>query len=499
MSNRSRQATTAGFAAAIAFFVLSRAILHFGLAPFFEGDTYKYLGGADALWAGQALPPLFQDLPRMGGGLHAVPGYCVFLEAVWTLCGGITLRGVLVAQSLLALAGYLAGASMVRRWFGDGAGLAFLVVLVTAPTLAWLEHLLMPDVLAIPLFLVPAWSVLRQGERGSARGWTASGALGGALSAAQCLLRATGNLFAPLLVLLALAGRPRRRDGLRDGLGWLAGFAIAFLLGVAPWLFHNHRQHDVWRITASSGRHLYFSALWSGILDRPAKAAEAGMPGQDSRPRSQEIADRELQRLLASGLSLPEADAAMGRQAMAAYAALPFAEVLRLRGELLWSLFQPSSETAGRMEPLRDSTDRVLQNPFFAPGWRDWTVARLGHVYSEELVRAQEASAPQDAACAALVRGWMKALTLDGPVLLVLFLAAWPALLRPVRHRGDVLRVLLAPPLVFLGMFAMAGLPRYRYQVALHPYLYGFVVVALASLREERRDASAEPSGEVLP
>src|SRR6185369_3896345 len=136
----------------LGIFIATRAALHFGVTPFVDGDSYKYLGGADALWAGNELPPLFRDLATTGGGLHAVPGYAWFIEAIWTICRRVTLPEILIAQSMVSLAGMLAAADVARRCAGRGAALALLAILVTAPTIAWLEHLVMPDLLAVPLY-----------------------------------------------------------------------------------------------------------------------------------------------------------------------------------------------------------------------------------------------------------------------------------------------------------------------------------------------------------
>lgn len=54
----------------------------------FDADTYRYLGGADALSQGSGLPPLFESLPVTGGALHAVPGY------VWLRRGDGRARGL---------------------------------------------------------------------------------------------------------------------------------------------------------------------------------------------------------------------------------------------------------------------------------------------------------------------------------------------------------------------------------------------------------------------
>lgn len=477
------RAVTPAFLAALAFFVVSRLVLHFGLAPFFEGDTYKYLGGADALWAGQPLPQLFQDLARVGGGLHAVPGYCLFLDLVWMLCGVINLRAVLVAQSLLALTGYLAGAALVRRWLGGAAGLVFFVVLVTAPTLAWLEHLLMPDILAIPLFLVPAWAVVVAPRDGTAWRFTASGLLAGSSMAAEVLIRAANNLYVPVLLALAIVCCQSRKQLAT----WAAGFALAFVAGVFPWLLHNHREHGVWRLTQSTGRHVYFSALWSGSIDRAEKAAQVRLEGPGMQKQSQEIADRVFQRLLAGGRTIPDADSEMGREAIAAYRSLSYSTILAQRGAVILSLFVPSSETVERLAPLRASTDRVLQNSFYEAGWRDWTEGRLGHVYSRELVEAQARARADSNPARALVRAWMKTLTLDGAPLLALFLGTLGLVALAPRGRGEAFLVLIAPPAAFLAVFFVLGLPRYRYQVVLHPFLYGSIVVALGTMWERLR------------
>ncbi len=454
--------------AALAFFVASRVAVHLGLTPFFDGDSWKFLGGADALWAGEPLPPLFRDLPTIGGGLHAVPGYAWFMDVVWRLVGHVSLPAVLLAQSLVALAGYLAAADLARRWAGAWTGVALLVVLATAPTLLWLEHLLMPDVLGISLFWGSAWLVVQGNRRLEVPAALAAGVL---MVGAVMLRTANDALILPLVALSLVVPRSMTRH-----LKWGGALVFALALGLAPWLAHNHRVHGVYRLAVSSGRHLYYSALWSDTISRTRLAQELGMPGGDAIAQAPELVTRVWHGLLGEGLTIPDADREMGRRAVAAYRDQNPWTVLRQRSGLLAEFFVESEGSGQRVKPLRSAWDEVLANQQFSPAARRWAEGYFQHRFGAESIAAQAAAVHFNGTVVALLRWWAMILTLDGPLLALLALVALPGLWK-VEYPVRAFLTFAAPALAALAAFTIFGLPRYRYQVGLHPFFLATVVV----------------------
>ncbi len=454
--------------AALAFFVASRLAVHFGLTPFFDGDSWKFLGGAEALRAGEPLPPLFRDLATIGGGLHAVPGYAWFMDVVWQLVGHVSLPAVLLTQSMVALVGYLAAADLARRWAGPWTGVALLVVLVTAPTLLWLEHLLMPDVLSTPLFWGSAWLVLQGNRRLEIPAALAAGLL---MVGAVMLRTANDALVLPLVALSLVVPRSPARH-----LRWASAFVLALALGLTPWLAHNHRVHGVARVAVSSGRHLFYSALWSDTISRARLAQELGMPGDDAIANAPELVTRVWRGLLAKGLTIPDADREMGRMAGAAYRDLDPWTILKQRSGLLAEFFVETEDRGGRVKPLRSAWDEVLANPAYSPGARRWAEGYFQHRFGAEIIAAQAEAAPEHGTVVELLRWWAILLTLDGPLLAVLALVALPGL-RNVRYPARAFLGFAVPALAALAAFAVFGLPRYRYQVGLHPFFLATVVV----------------------
>lgn len=474
----------AAFGAALLLFVGMRIVLQFGLTPFLDQDTYKYLGGADALWAGRDLPPLFRDLDVTGGALHAVPAYAWFVEWIWAICGGTTLRSVLIVQSFFALIGYLAAADLVRRWVGRWPGVAVFAVLALAPPLGWLEHLVMPDVLAAPLFFSGAWLVV-VAPLGSRFGWRSAvnGAICGLILGFAVLLRTASQFYLPILLAVAWSTRHR----VTSFSGWALGFVAGAALAMMPWALQNQAHHGVYRVSASTGRNLYFSALWSNTVDRARRVRELGLKMAPTVPSSFEISDSTLRGLLHEGRSFAEADAEMGRMALAAYGAKPLRVVIAERYELLKSLFVPSSDAGISLVPLRRNADRLLSNTSDHAVLRRWAEQRFKYQFSKELVEEMERARRVPGVAGDLFRVWVWVFTVDGLPLLVAYLLSLPGLLLLPRLRGPVFWTLAAPPLGFLAVFLVVGAPLYRYQAALHPYMLATVVVgASVALRHSR-------------
>jgi hypothetical protein len=140
-----------------AVFALTRVVVHLSGSPYFDPDTYKYLAGADSLVAGKGLPRLFTDLPLNGAALHVVPGYSFLAYAIWKV-GGISLQSLAVVQSVVSFAGFLAFAHLIARWIGCKTAIAVFIALSVSPSIAWLEHSLMPDSIAAPLLMIALWA-----------------------------------------------------------------------------------------------------------------------------------------------------------------------------------------------------------------------------------------------------------------------------------------------------------------------------------------------------
>ena len=117
---------------ALVVFFTTRGFLQLGTIPFLVYDSHKYLGAADSLFAGSGWTPLYASgkagdvwLSVVGGILHVTPGYPWAIVALWSSFGAITVRGIVIAQSVAALFAF-AGFSFALgrrqgRWWGLAA------------------------------------------------------------------------------------------------------------------------------------------------------------------------------------------------------------------------------------------------------------------------------------------------------------------------------------------------------------------------------------------
>jgi 4-amino-4-deoxy-L-arabinose transferase-like glycosyltransferase len=460
------------FAGFLSFFVLSRCWLQLGLTPYFEVDTYKYLGGADALWGGDPLPPVFTTLPVTGGALHAVPGYAWLIELVWSLNRAITLRGLAIFNSMVSLGGIWLAASLARRWIGRGAAVAVLGALVLSPSIAWLEHTVMPDALAVPLMLLTAWlSASFPPENARWVRSAAVGALCGVVMSLGVVLRTSSQAFLPIPVALAF----HLRRGWRALGLWLVMYAVGLVLPTLPWVLENHQIHGVYRLTASTGRQAYFSALYSNTVNRRVRARELRVRVKRNVLGSFHLSDLTFQRLLERDLSFPEADAEMGRMTLEAYRSAGPTKVIQGRFKIFAGLFTRLHPT---MHPLRSHRDKYLENPMYAEGWRSWAESRFAHPLSPELRAAMEREQRDSPLARGITRPWIQGFTLEGLLLLGLYLLSLPVLLLLGGRAWPPFWTFAAGPLLFLGAYTIFGAPLYRYQAALHPLMLASVVVA---------------------
>ncbi|MBI5832121.1 MAG: hypothetical protein HZB16_07405 [Armatimonadetes bacterium] len=149
---------------------------------------------------------------------------------------------------LVLLAGYVLVAlsvhALVRPRHRGAAWLAVVLWLVS-PAGGWMfRH---PDSATLTAMLIAPWAVAisRSDERTTAAGWAGRGALAAALVLARpANLVFGGALLAPLLI----AGLPLGRR-----LGHVAAFALALVLPLQAWCWHNAALYQDWVVSRGSG------------------------------------------------------------------------------------------------------------------------------------------------------------------------------------------------------------------------------------------------------
>jgi len=483
-------------------------ILLIAFAPLLvDFDSFKYLGAADSLWHGKGFPPFFEWLPMTGGPLHAVPGYAWLIEGTWWAARRPSLLWVGVAHALIVGAGLFLAGRIAARCAGERVGLLVFGVLALSPTIAWLERLVMPDGLAAPLVLAATALALAAPPRPGRGIRPHLGAAASGLVMGACLLmRTSSQVFLPVPVLVALqagSGRAAR-------LLWVFLYGIAVLPPLLPWMLHNQEVHGAFRLTASTGRNLYFSALWSNTIDRRQRFLELGIGGEEPAHPSLErtrrklrklieegrmsvpegemapswsfqISDSTLRELLSEGRSFPEADAMMRDMALRAYAERDVVTLVQQRGVLLWELFvaDPGLKWWRRMS-LRERAQEKAFRPSYESHIGETAEGRYGLSFSPRLVREMERSSRSSDVAEKVFRGWVRLLSFDGGLLLAAFLLATPLLLWLGERRWIAIWSFAAPPLAFFAAYLVVGAPLYRYQAALHSFMLPTVVLGAA-------------------
>jgi hypothetical protein len=462
-----------------AVFALTRIVVHLSGSPYFDPDTYKYLAGADSLLAGKGLPRLFIDLPLNGAALHVVPGYSFLTYAVWSV-GGISIQALAVVQSLISFAGFLAFAHLIARWIGRKTAVAVFVALCLSPSIAWLEHSLMPDSIAAPLLMIALWAAAWGSPSWPGVPRRAAAAfLAGAIIGFEVLMRTSSQAYFFLPLGLALCAR----SALGRTLVWTALYLAGAALPLAPWVLQNHEKHGVYAIAVSSGRNLYFNAAWSGTLDRASELAKYGIKQAPTPRSSYALADAALQRQLASGLSLRKADRKLGEAAWKAYEAKPWQQVARDRVAIVRDLFVASDEPGHEaMSPLGKAPEWYLANRNSSSEVRQMLEQRFQYRFSDAYTAAVAKRVAPDKHARKLFMEWIRLLSFDGRPLVVAF--AFSAVLLFVRSpiRFPLAWTFIAPPLAFIAAFAFFGAPLYRYQAGLHPFMLTAVVAACGSI-----------------
>jgi hypothetical protein len=303
--------------------------------------------------------------------------------------------------------------------------------------------------------------------------------LSGFLMGLLILMRTSSQAYAPLPWLLAVM----RRAGVPKTVAWTSIYVFAALVPLAPWVLHNYDRHHVFAVAVSSGRNLYFNAAWAGTLDRAAELKKYGLEQQPVPRSSYALADAALQRQIANGLSLPEADEKLGEIAWSAYKAKPIKSVADDRLRMVLGLFVPSKERGGEsMAPLSRNRDWYLANHNSSTQVRQQLEQRFRYQFSDEYVKVASRRSVANKDARRVFVEWIRWLSFDGRALLIAFLAGAALVIARSQVRWPLAVVLVAPPLAFLAAFAFFGAPIYRYQAGLHPFMLATVVVALAAL-----------------
>lgn len=474
MNHGPRSRATFVWPVVVIVFVTGRIWLHEYITSALDQDSYKYLGGADALMHGGPLPPLFNDLPVTGGALHAVPGYAWFISAVWQALGTVSISSILFCQSLLALVGNLAACSLVQRTIGPWTAIAVFSALTLSPSIAWLEHTVMPDVLAPQLLFLSVW-LAAAGVRGGKSGLVASALLAGAIAGAQILLRTASQVYLPIpLVVAALAWKR-----IPASLAWLIFYVAGIILVISPWVVDNHRRHGVYDVSHSIGRNLYFSGLWTNTIDRSKELRRLGISGPANVMASFRISDFVFRTHLKSGKTVAEADDAMRDRAISAYRQSSFPNLARQRFKVLMALFEPDPEMGGTVRPMRQNSGHYLSKHWLGMTLQVWAQDRFQYRFSPALRESLKDARRSHAGAVKLVRRWMHEFTLEGLPLLYLFLVA--TLLLFALRIWLIVFAFAAPVAAFLAAFLLVGTPLWRYQAALHPFMVVVIVTALSA------------------
>ena len=230
------------------------------------------------------------------------------------------------------------------------------------------------------------------------------------------LMRTSSQVFLPIPVLVALQAGTGRAARLL----WVLLYGFAILPPLLPWMLHNHEVHGVFRLTASTGRNLYFSGLWSNSVDRRQRLLELGLEGETpSHPFVPALRSHLARAAGNQGLSFPEADAVMGDMALRAYAERDLATLVRQRGVLTWELFFADPELNWwRRMSLRDRAREKAFRPRYETYIRETAERVYRYRFSPRAIREMEQSSQSTEAADAAFRAWILLLTFDGVPLL---------------------------------------------------------------------------------
>jgi len=479
-SKLARTALLVTLAVLVGAFVATRIAMYRTNPAILDADSYKYLAGADSLWSGSGWPPVFLKLHNGGGALHAVPGYSLFMLAIWKLAGAPVLSAMVIAQSLLSLIALLATLDLARRWHGLGAAVLVAALLVASPSLAWLDQLVMPEAAGAAVLAVAIWLAAVMPAATLAPGTLAAAVGCGVLMSAGVLLRTSAQVFVPFPLLIA-GLRMLSLNGsrsLREIAGWTLAYAAAFAVPLVPWIAHNHAVHGRWVLSASTGRNLYFSGVWSNTIDRQAEM-DTLRPGKDTDVESSyDLLDLRMQRFLDSGMDIVDADAAMQSLALAGYRSAGWKRYLDGRAQILAGLFEEESFGRENMT-LSGHLDWYLTDGFGRDVMRNYLENRWNYRLSPALDAALKEGHISHAVGRAWVHWWVRRLLLDDRPLAIAFLAATLVLLLAPRKNALALAAWALPTFAYLFVYTIFGAPLYRYQATIHAPM--LTVIALAA------------------
>jgi len=468
-------------AGAVALFVATRIVIYASGDPYFDPDSYKYLSGADSLRAGKGLPPVFSEIPVTGGALHVVPGYAWMIETIWRTWGGITFTGIAVVQSFVNLLGFLALAHLFSRWLDDRAAVVVFVFLCLSPSVAWLEHGIMPDSIAPALLILASWLAV-MGPPGGGRwvGPAIGAAAAGSIISFEILMRTSSQVYAVIPPLLVLGATTNRRKVVP----WMLIYATAVVVPLVPWMLQNHRTHDVFAVSASTGRNLYFSAAWGGTIDRTLAQHELGIPLRDESHATYELTDTAFRKALATEGSLAGADEALRAQALAAYRSKDLRSIFRERAALLSALFVHSPDMGKTMTPLRPYREAYLVNRNSSRQVRERLEHRFKYRFTPEYTEAAARLGTGSSWGVVLFSAAIFLLTFDGVALLLAYTISLPMIFWQAEERWNILLLAAAPAAAFMAMYVFFGGPLYRYQAGLHLFMLATCAAALSLVLE---------------
>jgi hypothetical protein len=309
----------------------------------------------------------------------------------------------------------------------------------------------------------------------------------------EVLLRTSSQVYVPFPPLLAVQTRSEKASAVAL---WLFLYTVGFLLPLVPWALHNGRAHDVYAISYSTGRNLYFSAAWAGTVDRASAQRELGLPPIEGPRAAYSLTDAQLARALRSSGSLPAADDRLRDLALEAYRSKAPSAVASERISILSGLFVEDSDSGVSLSPLQAHRDWYLENPTSAAGVRQKLEKRFQYTFSPEFVRATaKRDEPNEVARRLHVLA-IENLTLDGVALLVLYALSIVIIFRRSLSRWPILLAVAAPPAAFLVTYTFFGAPLYRYQVGLHPFMLAAFVASVVPFLT--RQPSRRGSGSLL-
>ena len=457
-------------------FVAARIVMFRTMPAMLDADSYKYLAGADSLLAGTGWPPVFRDLHNGGGALHAVPGYALFILALWKLAGGPVFPLIALAQGLLSTAAFAAMVDLARRWHGLAAAVAVAALLVLSPSLAWIDQLVMPESVGAAVFAIAIWIAAVMPPVLERRTMAAAVACG-VLMSAGVLLRTSAQVFVPFPLLIAAM----RFRGFRPSVLWTVIYAVSLLVPLVPWIAHNHATHGHWVLSASTGRNLYFSGVWSNTIDRQTQMDEL-RPGDDTNiDSSYDLLDLRTQKFLDEGLDLVEADAAMQRLAIDEFRTAGLRKYVEGRAAILGGLFQEEAFGRDNMT-LWGHLEWYLNDGFGKGVMRTYLQKRWNYALSPAASEALDANHTSRAGTHSWFHWWVRRLLFDNVALAMTFVVSTIVLMMRARTSMLALAAWAAPVWAYFFVYTIFGAPLYRYQATVHAPMLAVVAIAFVEI-----------------